>query len=197
MTNDRTPSLENGSDGDNAGKEEACTADSNSLSQQSLLYLDVDPGTVFSDCCREELQREELPSDFAHGSVEKNPVHNYLDRIFNHVTQYHAFPCAVRGHAPITYHVKGLLRYHKHQCEYCRLRVHKATGKTSHLVMVMSLVMMHMQTWPGAAILLPILETMYENWANDIDEMKPSECKNTLLRKRERYNKVLEHNRRM
>ena len=63
--------------------------------------------------------------------------------------------------------------------------------------MVMSLVMMHMQTWPGAAILLPILETMYENWANDIDEMKPSECKNTLLRKRERYNKVLEHNRRM
>jgi hypothetical protein len=63
------------------------------------------------------------------------------------------------------------------------------------LVMTISLCIMHGQTWRGAGDLMPMLNALYDEWAGSIDEMKPSELRNTLLRKRERYNRVLAHNR--
>lgn len=183
-------------DGDNEAKdEEACTADQDTCTDPCLLHLH-DDWSLFSSSSRESLQRTEQPHYQSHGEKSKREVHDYLDRVLGSVTQFGTLPKPV-FRKTTGYAVKRLVRKHKASCQYCAIRAHSGTGKASLLVMTISLCIMHYQTYPHSRTLMPLLDTMFEEWCEAIDEQKPSACKETNIKKRERYIKVLQHNRRM
>jgi len=59
----------------------------------------------------------------------------------------------------------------------------------------MTLAIMHASTYPKFAELMPLLDDIYERWKGCVADLKPSEYRNVMHRKIERYERVLATNR--